>query len=392
MRRNKLFNGLTILIVLVTFDLNGQDYAGPDATICPGTSTAIGGMGSGSFCYKWTPETGLDDPTSPNPTASPTETTTYSVEVTSEDLSFVASDAMTVTVSGIQRIMVTTKKCCWKKNEVLNESDFEVVKIPAAIAGDITFDPPNAPFSSFEGGESSEEIMVKFKCGDSFVAKSVMITVVDEDFEISAAGAQFSANKRKYINKICDIAEQIENKFKVLPLFCQPSVSCTFDIPFTNFSFGKLCCADNKDECVRTNFRLNGITGGISGGAQCYLPYPPIPALNLALSASVSASFSYNPIGADCMANNKQCITVSPSVDFSIGVAGCSGPCDASIVTVQGGGTATFTPSNNLQICWPSGDTEPFSLCGQLDFELSTSFVSLWSAKIKVTLIPKTCL
>ncbi len=45
-----------------------------------GSPTASGGKSP--YTYSWTPTTGLNDSTKPNPTASPTSTTTYTVTVT----------------------------------------------------------------------------------------------------------------------------------------------------------------------------------------------------------------------------------------------------------------------------------------------------------------------
>jgi hypothetical protein len=60
---------------------------GPDQTIISGTSTVIGGSPTASggippYTYSWAPATGLNNPASANPTASPTATTIYSVTVT----------------------------------------------------------------------------------------------------------------------------------------------------------------------------------------------------------------------------------------------------------------------------------------------------------------------
>ncbi len=50
--------------------------------ICNGESVELGLSGSQSDDYLWTPAEGLDDPTSPNPVASPDETTTYEITIT----------------------------------------------------------------------------------------------------------------------------------------------------------------------------------------------------------------------------------------------------------------------------------------------------------------------
>lgn len=77
--------------------------AGPDRTICSGQSTAIGDLipvsgGLGPYSYSWTPTTNLSNPLIANPIASPTATTTYTLQVT-DSRGCVDTDAMTVTVS-----------------------------------------------------------------------------------------------------------------------------------------------------------------------------------------------------------------------------------------------------------------------------------------------------
>lgn len=54
--------------------------AGTDMTTCSSGSVQL--QGSGGESYLWQPSTGLSDPTSPNPTATPGETTTYTLTVT----------------------------------------------------------------------------------------------------------------------------------------------------------------------------------------------------------------------------------------------------------------------------------------------------------------------
>lgn len=80
--------------------------AGNNQVICPGGSAKIGSRSVFLTTYQWSPTAGLDNPTSSNPTASPTKTTTYTVVVTQSG----CSDSARVTV--------------------------EVQPIPAANAGD----------------------------------------------------------------------------------------------------------------------------------------------------------------------------------------------------------------------------------------------------------------
>lgn len=66
-----------------------------DVTICSGENTVL--TASGALTYTWTPATGLDNPTSASPVASPTSTTTYTVTGANGNCTSTAS--LTVTVS-----------------------------------------------------------------------------------------------------------------------------------------------------------------------------------------------------------------------------------------------------------------------------------------------------
>ncbi len=63
-------------------DLSGAG-AGDDATGCQGQGVQLSATGGGS--YAWTPAAGLDDPTSATPTASPDDTTLYTVLITTPE-------------------------------------------------------------------------------------------------------------------------------------------------------------------------------------------------------------------------------------------------------------------------------------------------------------------
>ena len=62
---------LTIRVAPADFTIS------PDTTICKGQSVQL--AATGGVDYLWTPSTGLNDPRSPNPIATPTETTTYTL-------------------------------------------------------------------------------------------------------------------------------------------------------------------------------------------------------------------------------------------------------------------------------------------------------------------------
>ncbi len=94
----------------VTVNDDPQVDAGPDQNICLGQSVQLGGSPTSvipGVAYLWMPNTSLDDNTSANPNASPVETITYVVTVTSDTCT--NSDQMTVTVEGIAQAAFTAR-------------------------------------------------------------------------------------------------------------------------------------------------------------------------------------------------------------------------------------------------------------------------------------------
>jgi hypothetical protein len=84
--------GKTLLFgqILINLKVDQPDNlvvsAGEEKTIVQGDPVRIGGnptarAGYGNYRFIWTPQTGLDNPTDPNPVATPTESTLYTVTV-----------------------------------------------------------------------------------------------------------------------------------------------------------------------------------------------------------------------------------------------------------------------------------------------------------------------
>ena len=101
--------------------------AGADQIIACGTSsTVLNGSATGGippFTYSWSPATGLSDPNSATPTASPVTTTTYTLTVTDAALC-TGSDSVTVTVTGAPAgptTSVPTQTFCATDNPGLND-------------------------------------------------------------------------------------------------------------------------------------------------------------------------------------------------------------------------------------------------------------------------------
>jgi carboxypeptidase T len=83
--------------------------ASGDATICGGQSTPLSGSG-GTSC-SWSPTTGLDNPLSCTPNASPASTTTYTLTVTSNGCNSINNPTVTVTVNPVPSPLITASRC-----------------------------------------------------------------------------------------------------------------------------------------------------------------------------------------------------------------------------------------------------------------------------------------
>jgi hypothetical protein len=92
-----------------------------------GTPTATGGSAS-NYTYSWFPTTGLDDPNSANPQASPSSFTSYTVTVSTGDENCVATASVDVSVGNTQTLPVTASDdfvlCANETLELTAESGF----------------------------------------------------------------------------------------------------------------------------------------------------------------------------------------------------------------------------------------------------------------------------
>ncbi|RMG91646.1 MAG: PKD domain-containing protein, partial [Chloroflexi bacterium] len=93
-----VYNCVTTDSITITVNPVPDITISPDITICAGESTELSVTG-GDF-YEWNPSAGLSAANIPNPTASPTVTTTYQVKV-SNTYNCSVTDSVTVTVNPV---------------------------------------------------------------------------------------------------------------------------------------------------------------------------------------------------------------------------------------------------------------------------------------------------
>jgi hypothetical protein len=91
--------------------------AGPDQSVQPGGQVMLLGSVSGGappYTYSWSPTAGLDDPTLDQPTASPANTTTYTLTVT-DALGQTATDTVTVWLVAFSDVLASH----WAYDEIV---------------------------------------------------------------------------------------------------------------------------------------------------------------------------------------------------------------------------------------------------------------------------------
>ncbi len=108
--------------VSVDVELNPVADAGQPQAICFGESVQLGGNNTTTGAtIMWTPTTGLDDPTSANPTAAPTTTTTYTMMVMNNGCEDQAE--VTVTVEDCTFDVALNKVLATGQTELVNPGD-----------------------------------------------------------------------------------------------------------------------------------------------------------------------------------------------------------------------------------------------------------------------------
>ncbi|WP_425420651.1 hypothetical protein [Phaeodactylibacter xiamenensis] len=99
-------NGEEVMSFGVGVEPPCTSVAGPDWNVCEGVSVQLGTgclpaphpLDGVDYCYAWVPADGLDDPASAMPNATPSETTTYTVYVTTSEGELIVEEEVVVSV------------------------------------------------------------------------------------------------------------------------------------------------------------------------------------------------------------------------------------------------------------------------------------------------------
>ena len=87
--------------IRISYNTAATVEAGQNQGICKGESTQLRATATGGTSYSWSPSTGLSNPTILNPIASPSQTTLYTLEVTTGSNCGTVKDSVLITIKDV---------------------------------------------------------------------------------------------------------------------------------------------------------------------------------------------------------------------------------------------------------------------------------------------------
>lgn len=388
----------TIIIMLACISCFSQEIqaiAGQDTSICLGDAVQIGSDGIGLACYYWTPATGLDDPSLPNPTASPTETTTYTLTVIGEGFSGKATSQVTVTVvEEIIGFSAITDRCCWKEGEEIKVEDFKFATVPPNLHGTIeVLTPQTDPTLILL--DDQIEAKFKFSCFTDEKETSVNISVVNEaKIEVNPlANEELEKEMGLFKNKMNTLTNWL-NKYS--PCDAEAQI-----LPSVKKTLGRKCCPDSE-KCVK---EVEGIEGAVTfqASTECEIELSDIPlpyfkllkGFEIELLAEVSGSMTLK--GEDTCEDTDICFEAALNGALQ-GVLEFDADFLADDVLEVGIGVRGDLILPNVQYCFNTGDfsfkNKPGKNCqfgGSVSIVGMLELYSLICVSFKEEIIPETC-
>ncbi len=196
----------SIKVPVTVYDTNAT-VIGLDTSICKGTSAHL--YVRGGISYTWIPTTGLDDPRSDAPYATPDETTTYKVYI-KENVCFKDTQSVTVTVIPLPRVRLPQEVTVLSGTSVqlyadtLNhvfltdytwtpsDSTLSCIHCPRPLATPIVTTTYSVTVATQEGCTGSGTVTIKVLCDNSQVFIPNTFTPngdgVNDQFYVSGRG------------------------------------------------------------------------------------------------------------------------------------------------------------------------------------------------------------
>ncbi len=325
-------------------DVNGlpNANAGSDKSHCIGSSTVLAGVSCSGCTYLWSPATGLNFPTIPQPTSSVTTTTTYTLTVTAGN-GCTNSDVMVLTVNPLPVITITPNTAICSGQSVNLSATGGVIYSWSPSTGLSCANCANPVATPTITTTYTVTVQSVFGCTNT---ASVTITVNPIPTGVTTANSSICNGQSITLNATGG------GTYSWAPSTGLSCVNCSSPVASPTVTTTYTCVTTSTAGCVRTN----SVT--ITVNPLPVLVVTPASVLcsgaSINLSASGAATYSWSPsTGLSCW--NCANPVATPTVDITYTVTGTSAfgcQSTASVVIDVLNNTASFIPSATV-LCLP---------------------------------------
>ncbi len=358
--------------VVVVVEPNVDLIASGNASICTGESTTL--SASGATSYSWSPATGLSDPFSSNPVATPTVTTTYTVVGTNANGTCSEAASVTITVGDVSNVNAGFDQtiCSGEAAQLMASGGMNYVWSPATGLSDPNISNPIATPSTTTvytvttfGNDpamcsSSDQVVVVVEPGVDLVASGSAAICTGESTTLSASGAD---------SYMWSPSTGLSDPFSANPV-ASPLVTTTYNVVGTNANG---TCAEMATVTITVGDVSNvnaGLDQTICEGESAQLVatggmnYVWSPATGLSnpnianpvATPSTTTVYTVTTFGNDpamCSSTDQVVVIVEPGVDLIAGgdAAICLG--ESTQLTASGASAYSWSPATGL--------SDPFS-------------------------------
>lgn len=374
--------------VLITINLPPVVDVGPDTTICTGQCVQM--TASGGLTYSWSPADGLNNPNIPNPTACPTQTTTYTVTISGPSGNLVQNGDFSQGNTGFTSDYTFS-------NNLQPESTYSVVADastvhPSFVGNDHT-SPPTGFFMAVNGSGTPgtdvwcQTVPVTANTDYSFsawVSSLVANSPAILQFSINGVPLSVPFTAPSNINNWVEFFATWNSGNATSATICILNQNTTLggnDFGLDDIVFSTFCDAQaqvtitvndlpvviagtDTTICVGNSVQLNG-SGGPSWSWSPSLGLSDTAIANPVATPLVTTTYILTVNDGTCVNSDSVTITVQPLpvADAGVDVNVCLG--DSVQLNASGGALYTWSPSTGLSndtianpLASPSVDTE----------------------------------
>lgn len=204
------------LYAVLTDTLTYQANAGPDKSSCNNSIAQIGVLPKPGWVYKWEPETGLSNPETANPYASPDTTTTYILTVHHDGGGCLTTDTVTVRAAKLYDSIQVIGKPEW----CIGSGDSSILKVLPADSVQWFKDGIAIPganqitYKVLQSGDYHAQLFSSLGCSINTGARQIKITSVPvPGFTVNKPEQCLANNEFVFINTSTNAVGAMEYKW-----------------------------------------------------------------------------------------------------------------------------------------------------------------------------------